>query len=269
MSFGSDFILTMITNDPALARRGDEAGIDCIGLDFEKIGKRERQSDPKAWISDHEESQIPAVREALRSAKLFARTNALYSGSRDEVDRLIAAGAQVLMLPMFTTAEEVARFVDFVAGRAEISLLLETPQAVVRIHDIARVGGIDEINLGLNDLHRALGLKSHFEVLTSGLLDMVSDEVRGAGVRFGFGTVGRAGDTGLPIPPDLIYAQYPRLNATSARVFRFFLGPDPMSLDLPYEVSQLRKRLDHWHGRGPEAREEAREALREKFRNWP
>ena len=47
---------------------------------------------------------------------------------------------------------------DLIDGRAYVSLLLETTQALVRIDEIVRVEGVDEISIGLNDLHRALGL---------------------------------------------------------------------------------------------------------------
>src|SRR5687767_15022322 len=68
----SHFILTLWTNDPAVARRADAAGVDRIGLDLETYGKAERQ--PKTlstWISTHHENQLPALREVVRSGKLF------------------------------------------------------------------------------------------------------------------------------------------------------------------------------------------------------
>ncbi len=60
MSYGDNFILTLFTNDVELARRADEAGINRIGLDLERIGKAERQQHLKTWISDHEEHELPA-----------------------------------------------------------------------------------------------------------------------------------------------------------------------------------------------------------------
>ena len=43
MSVGDDVVLTLWTNDPALARRADDAGIDRVGIDLDRLGKAERQ----------------------------------------------------------------------------------------------------------------------------------------------------------------------------------------------------------------------------------
>ncbi len=259
--FGDSFSFTLLTRDPVVAELGDRAGIEHIGLDFETQGKRERQPDSGAWISDHGVSDIEPIRRALTHAHLFARSDPVYDGSAGQIERLLEAGVNSLMLPMFTTAQEVSRYIDLVGGRAYVSLLLETPQALVRIDDILQVPGIDEISVGLNDLHRAMGLRSHFEILTSDLMTRLSEKVRSRGVRFGFGTLGKVGDTGLPTPPDLVYAQYPRLGATTGRLFRFFQGPAPREVDYTLEVRLLRERLTYWHGLGEAAWEEARKDL--------
>ena len=91
MSYGSDFVLTLFTNDVELARRADEAGMNRVGLDLETIGKAVRQPGLKTWISDHEEHQLPALRQALRKAKLFVRTEPIHAQSREQIDRLIEA----------------------------------------------------------------------------------------------------------------------------------------------------------------------------------
>ena len=267
VSFGENFSLTLLTDDPVIAERGDRAGIDHIGVDLETLGKRGRQPEPGAWISHHKIADLAAVACRLRRSRLFARTDPWHDGSPRQIDELLAGGVTALMLPMFTGAAEVARFVNHVAGRAYICLLLETPQAIVRIDDILGIAGIDEVSVGLNDLYRAFGLTSHFEILTSDLMNMLSDKVHARGIRFGFGTLGRARDNDLPVPSDLVYAQYPRLGATSARLFRPFLGADPRSLDIALEVRQLRERLSFWHAQGAAAWEEARRELHRCLRS--
>jgi hypothetical protein len=261
MSYGSEFVLTLFTNDAALAQRADAAGIDRIGIDLEKIAKGTRQDARKTWISDHQIGELPAVREALSRAKAFARVDPDPGGLKDQVDRLVAMGAQVLMLPYFHDAEHAARFIDAVDGRATVSLLVETAQAAARIRDIVRLDGVDEIHVGLNDLHLTLGLRSHFEVLASAVLDMLSDVVCGSGIPFGFGGIGRLGDDRLPVPSDLVYAQHPRLGSTRALVSRVFLAPDSATVDLGAEVAQFRNRMDYWAARSAEELAAAREAL--------
>lgn len=261
MSYGSDFVLTLFTNDSELARRADEAGINRIGLDLEMLGKAERQQHLNTWISDHKEEQLPALRKILKKAKLFVRTNPPHPGLREEIDRFIQAGAEVLMLPMFRTSGEAADFIEYIDGRAEVSLLIETAAAAVRIDDIVKLKGIDEIHIGLNDLHLDLGLKSHFELLRYQFMNTLSDIVHSAGIPFGFGGIGRVKDDRLPIPSDLIYAQYLRLKADRALVSRVFTSPDYTRLDLTQEVADFRRRMDEWYERPQQDLLEARSKL--------
>lgn len=249
MSYGNDFVLTLFTNDIELARRADAAGINRIGLDLEMLGKAERQQHLNTWISDHKEEQLSVLRQILKKAKLFVRTNPPHPDLRKEIDRYIEAGVEVLMLPMFHSAEEAADFIGYIDGRAEVSLLIETAAAAVRIDNIVKLKGIDEIHIGLNDLHLDLGLKSHFELLHYQFMNTLSDIVHSAGIPFGFGGVGRVKDDRLPIPSDLIYAQYLRLKADRALVSRVFTSPDYTRLDLTREVADFRSRMDEWHER--------------------
>lgn len=268
MSYGNDFVLTLFTNDADLAQAGNDAGINRIGLDLEKIGKEHRQDSSKAWVSNHEIHEIQAIRDKLTCAALFARTNPIHDGSRDEINCLIDQGVNVLMLPMFHTVKEAATFIDLVNGRALVSLLVETAASAIRLHEIIKLPGIDEIHIGLNDMHLDMKLSNHFEVLTSGFVDMLSDIVLTAGIPFGFAGIGRVDDGRLPIPGDLIYAQYPRLGATRALVARSFYSPDFRELDLANEVSAAREALDRWYLAGTKEQTAALALLREKVNDW-
>jgi hypothetical protein len=265
MSYGEDFTLTLFTNDPQLARLGDRAGIDRIGPDLEQLGKAERQGHLKTWISDHEEADLGHLRPVLAQARLFARTNPVHPGSADEIERLLAAGAEVLMLPMFRKIEEAQAFVDLIGGRARVCLLVETAAAATRIERIVRIPGVDEIHVGLNDLHLDLRLSSHFELLTSEFLRFLADIVHAAGLPFGFGGIARAGDNDLPIPSRLVYAQYPRLGASMALVSRSFFrqAPGQGEIDVAGEIALARSLLDELAGCGPEELEQYRQELRQ------
>jgi hypothetical protein len=257
MSYGQEFVLTLFTNDPALARRADQAGINRIGLDLEQIGKAERQGHLNTWISDHTAEQLSEIAQNLRQAQLFVRTNPIHAGIQAEVDCFIAAGVQVLMLPMFQSAAQAARFIEVIDGRAEVSLLIETPAAAEAVDSIVTLTGIDEIHIGLNDLRLGLGLASHFDVLGLPLMDKLAESVTAAGIPFGFGGIGRRHDPRLPVPSDLVYAQYPRLNADRALVSRVFVTPDPDALDLVAEVGAFRARMDEWRQESPAALRQA------------
>lgn len=264
MTFGDDFKLTLWTNDPALAARADAAGVDRIGLDLETLGKAERQpAKLGTWISPHSPDQLPALRAAIQRGKLFSRINPINPGSRDEINLLLDYGVQVMMLPMFKTPEEVATFVELVDGRCEKVLLLEHRDAADRVEEIVKVPGLTEVHVGLNDLTLSLKMSNRFAVISSDLMDRVSRAVNVAGLRFGVGGLGRTGDNDVPIPSDLIYAQYPRIKASAALVARAFLGKN-MEVDLTDEVRRCRRRLDHWNAVVADELEAAHQLFREK-----
>jgi hypothetical protein len=262
-----DFRLTLITNDLALAGRADRAGVDLIGVDIERLNKTARQSHiPDARISDHELSDLARLAPAVRIASLFARLNPVHEGSKDEINSAVAHGAAVLMLPYFFSASEVEEFVRLVDDRAKVVLLLETAAAVVRLHDILAVAGIDEVMVGLNDLHLSMAVANHFELVASDLMTMISDAVRARGLRFGFGGLARAFDDRLPVPSDLVLGQHARLSSTSAWISRSLFAPAPASVDLAVEVARLRERLAYWFAQPKGILDEQRDALRRHLR---
>lgn len=263
MSYADDFVLTLFTNDAALARAGDRAGIERIGVDVESIGKAARQSHLATWISDHAETDLAAIRPVLVRAGLFARCNPVHAGLQAEIDRLIDAGVEVIMLPYFRSVAEGERFVRAVDGRAHPVLLVETADAGAIVPDLCRIDGAAEIHVGLNDMRLSLGWPSHFHVLVSDYLARICDTVRAAGLRLGVGGLGRAGDNALPVPADLVAAQMVRLGARAALVSRSFFR-SPMPADLALEIRKLRAHLDFCAAQSDAWHEAQRRALAER-----
>lgn len=245
----SAFTLTLWTDDPGLAARADAAGIDRIGLDLERRGKRERQRGLETWISDHSVESAAVVGEALTNARLFARIDPLHEGTPDQVEVLLDLGTQVLMLPMFERAREVATLIELVAGRATVVPLLETRAAAAGIAELTQVDGLQEVHIGINDLALSLGVRNRFEVLASDVVQRVCETVRGAGFRLGIGAIGRLDDARLPIPADLLYSRYARLGASAALVARSFAPAQASSAELARQIAASRARLRWWRGR--------------------
>jgi hypothetical protein len=250
----------MLTTDPALAAAGDRAGVQRIGIDFEHLGKADRQAGHDLRLSRHGWADLSAVAAVLRRAKAFARLNPLHDGSAEEVETALACGARVLMLPFFRTAAEAAGFAALVRGRAEVMALVETAAALVRIREVIAVPGIDEIMIGLNDLRLQLGVANNFEVLASPLIDGVCRELRGDGRPFSIGGVARSNDAAMPVPSELVHAQYPRLGATGSWIARSFFKGLAIE-DLPAAVATLRSELSAWAARDAAALEAARVEL--------
>lgn len=252
--FDEPFVLTLWTADPRLARAADAAGVERIGIDLERLGKRERQQERGTWISPHAEEDLDALAPALTRARLFARVNPLNPDSERELESVIGRGAEVLMLPMAMDAEQAASFVRLVRQTRKTSttivLLIEHAEALERLPEIVLVPGVDEIHIGLNDLAISLGLRNRWMALAGDLVAVAGAVTREAKLRFGPGGIGRAGDRSLPVPADLIYAEYARTGATAALLARSFFATG--EIDLNTEVARAREALDAWHHRSPE-----------------
>lgn len=237
--------LMLITNSPSVAAKAQAAGIDRIFVDLEYMGKAERQKSIHTEISAHAMNDITPIRNVLDSSQLLVRINPLHAGTELEINEALARGAEILMLPMFTSAEEVHRFVDLIGGRATTNLLLETPQALARIDEVLDVPGIDEIHIGLNDLHLGLRLSFLFEPLSGGIIDYLANRIRAKGIHFGFGGIACLGD-GL-LPAEQIVVEHYRLGSEMVILSRLFsskattVSEDDLQASLCYEVQRLRE----------------------------
>lgn len=238
----------LITNDPALASHAENCGVDRVFVDLEYNGKHERQGHLDTLISRHSMTDIQVVRKALKSADLLVRLNPLYEGTSKEVEEAVAGGADLLMLPMFKNHDELQTFANIVDGRVPIVPLVETFCAVQDIEQIVKVQGINEIYIGLNDLHLDMGLRFMFEPLANGLVDELADKIKGAGLPFGFGGIARAGE-GI-IPAEIILGEHARLGSSSVILSRTFhrksdsIEEFQSNLDLQTELRKLNELWD-------------------------
>lgn len=259
-SFGEAFELTLLTKDPNLARRADRCGVQCIGVDLERLGKQQRQSGTGNRLSDHRLEDLIALRPVIQNAGLFVRLNPMHDLTAVEVEAVIEAGADIIMLPYFREEDEATRFLDLIGGRARAVLLVETSTALLEIERFCRLGGVQGITFGLNDLRHEFRVTSHFDVLCSPLMEAAAQSVLRAGLPVTLGGVGRVGDRTLPIPAELVHAQYPRLGATGAWLARSFL--DRID-DFEFAIDQLRASLTEWAAKPREELEGARRQLLE------
>ncbi|MBQ6019857.1 MAG: aldolase [Clostridia bacterium] len=209
-----------ITNDSAVAVVAENAGVNEIFVDLEKRGKEERQRGMNTVKSDHTVADAAAIRAALKKARLLVRVNPLWEGSGREIEEVIRAGADIVMLPYFTTAAEAERFVALCGGRAETRLLVETPESAREIGDILSVPGIDGVHVGLNDLHLGLGKKFMFELLCDGTVERICKAARSRGISYGFGGVASLGQGTLPA--ERILAEHYRLGSSRVILSRSF-----------------------------------------------
>ena len=187
----------------------------------------------------HTIDDIKKMRPIVTNAELMVRVNPLhtatddYYGSEDEINQSIEAGADVIMLPMFKTADDVKRFVSYVDGRAKVQLLVETAEAAAKIDSILEVPGVDEIHIGLNDLHLAMHKVFMFELICDDTVASLCKKMKAKGIKYGFGGIARVG-YGM-LPAEYIIAEHYHLGSTAAILSRGFcdanIVKDPMEIE--------------------------------------
>ena len=239
--------LIQITNDPAFAQRCDALGGFRLFVDLERMGKAERQAGRNTFISAHQVDDVGRIRAVLRQSRLMVRVNPLHEGTRAEVDAVLAQGADSLMLPMFTQASEVRAFAGILAGRAPFTTLLETGAALASVQEWAGTAGLEEIYVGLNDLHLSLGCRFMFEPLADGSVERVARIARDHALRFGFGGIARL-DEGL-LPGRDVLAEHLRLGSDAVILSRTFHRDSGM--DFEREIAALRRAESELAARAP------------------
>jgi hypothetical protein len=236
----------IIENDINLIRNYDAIGVDRIFLDLEILGKKERQGHLNTVISqDHHIDDVKRIAVILKNSQLLVRINPIHENSEYEIEKCIKDGADILMLPMFKTKYEVEFFLRLVKGRVTTCLLLETSEAFTRIDNILELDGIDEIYIGLNDLHLSLGLDFMFEVLSCGLVDYLSTKITSKGIVFGFGGVATL--NGGLIPGSMVLKEHVRLKSSMVILSRTFKQIAQSSMkDFEIHFSQLRDNFKYY-----------------------
>ncbi len=212
--------LMYITNNPQVAGIIDGYGVDRVFLDLEIIGKEKRQGHLDTVISRHSIDDVKKLKAVINKAQLLVRCNPVHDGMQAEIDRIVNDGADIIMLPYFKTADDVSKFLECVNGRAKTSLLFETPEAVENADSVLSLGGIDEVHIGLNDLHLGYGLTFMFELLTNGVAEKLCNKFKSYGIPFGIGGVAALNKGDLPA--EYIIAEHYRLGSSCAILSRSF-----------------------------------------------
>ena len=180
-----------ITNNEKIAQYFESSGIDNIMVDLEIIGKQERQKGLNTVISAHDIEDVYKIKSCLTTSKCLVRINPIHQGSKTEIEEVIKRGADIIMLPMFKTVEEVEFFITIIGDRTQKYLLLETPQALTRVDEIIAIKNIDAIHIGLNDLSIGMGLDFLYEPLIGGLVEYIAKKFCSKDIKFGIGGVSR------------------------------------------------------------------------------
>ncbi len=226
--------LMYITNDLNVAKIAQTYGVDRIFIDLESLGKEERQKGMNTVKSNHKVEDVRVISQAMTSSQVLVRVNPWNENSYKEIEQVILAGADVVMLPMWKNKQQVANFLQAVNGRAKTMLLLETKQAVECLDDVLDLRGIDEIHIGLNDLHLSYQLTFMFELLSNGTVENICKKIKSKGIPYGFGGIACIGQGELPA--ERIISEHYRLGSSFAILSRSFCN-----VELVKDLNQIEK----------------------------
>ena len=233
--------LMLVTDNIDEIIEAQDAGVDRIFFDLEYINKSERQKGRNTFISKYNINDISKIKSKMKTSELLVRINPINPNSNYEINKVVNDGADIVMLPMIIDVQDVIDFTDYVKNRSKTCLLLETAQSLVRIDDIISITGINEVFIGLNDLHISLNLSFMFELLSGGIIEYMSKKILNKNLPFGFGGIAKIGE-GI-FPAETILAEHYRLGSTSVILSRTFRNEvnNNCKINIHKEISKIRK----------------------------
>jgi len=210
----------MIVSSNSIAKYVSQFKNITIFVDLERLGKQERQGHLDTVKSSLSFGDIIGLREAAPNSNMVVRVNPLNVNSEKEIDLAIKSGANSIMLPMFHSLGEVDDFIGIIDGRVKAVPLFETVKAIEALPEIISKINLEQLHIGLNDLHLDQGKDFLFEPLSDGFLEEACKALRSSNVKFGIGGIAKAGE-GL-LSPEFILGEHVRLGSSVAILSRAF-----------------------------------------------
>lgn len=203
---GESIDLLLFAHQPDSVRQALMAGISSFLVDCENHGKKSRQIGFDTEINCGTPADLAGIK-AWSGTTAFLRIDCFGDHTRDQVERAIAHGADVLLLPLVTTPAEVEQFLCMIAGRCRAGILIETVSACQQAERIAEFP-LDYVYVGLNDLMISRDSRQLFAPLHDGTMERLRTIF--SAHCFGFGGA-TAVDRGEPIPCLMLLQEMARL----------------------------------------------------------
>jgi len=256
-----DFKLMMITNDLVEALQLVSAGVDRLFVDLELTGKESRQGHLDSVISHHSIQDVEELSAVKQSAELLVRINPVAEKTESEIDAVIQAGADIVMIPMFRAQSEIDEVVRMIDGRALFCPLIETLDACTWFcGDEANLIGVDEVYFGLNDLHLELNLRFMFATLLDSNVSLAMARAKEMAIPFGFGGIAPL-DAGWLDGRSVaaLHVEFGSQRVILSRMFRSLLSENPAIF--VEEVTRLRSVMETLEGDAIATNQLARQSL--------
>jgi len=261
MTENQKFTLLLFSTDPSFIRQAVASGVDGIIVDWESLGKKERQGFADTQINQDTLDDLRRVRSCT-DALVICRINSYGGTTMEEIAQAIEAGADEILLPMVRSLEEVEAVLDQVKGRCGVGILVETAAATMLAKGLACLP-LSRVYVGLNDLAIERNTPNIFTALDDGMVEGIRSPFH---IPFGFGGL-TLPDHGYPIPCRLLIGEMARLHCNFSFLRRSFLR-DIRGRDLSVEVPRLREALRQAHMRSPAAVAQDRLDLETAIRAW-
>jgi hypothetical protein len=231
------FQLFLFTIDPVVIEKACRARIHGFIVDMEWRGKKTRQTNYDTQININTLADLRRVR-ACTDRKELCRINGFGPGTKQEINDVIAIGADEIFLPMVRRPQEVEKALEIIKGRCGLAILVETSDAVQCAEALGKLP-LRRVYVGLNDLAIDRGCKNIFHSVADGTLDRIRDYFQ---VPFGFGGI-TLPECGTPIPSRLLIAEAARLNCQFSFLRRSFFR-DIAGKDWNVEVPGILQAFD-------------------------
>lgn len=187
--------LLVFETDPIRASALKAAGYTSFIVDLETLGKDLRQLGYGTEINHNSADDIRRLRDA-GIARIWTRLNRFGAHTPGEIDLAIANGTTVIILPMVCSTAEVAAALAHIGGRAELCVMIETPEAVAIAGELGRLP-ISAAYFGLNDYAISSGQRNIFLAVADGTVARVRQAL--GATPFGFAGLTHP-ELGAPIP---------------------------------------------------------------------
>ena len=256
-----EFELLLFSVNPDFIVPAVAAGVNGIIVDWEYIGKSERQAGADTQINHDTLDDLARVR-ACTTAQVICRINQFGPYTRQEIEAVVSAGADELLLPMVERVEDVQQVLAWSHERCKVGILIETSAALNILEPLSQLP-LQRVYVGLNDL----AIQRHTPNLFTALIDGTLQNIRvHFSQRFGFGGLTLPGK-GSPIPCNLLIAEMARMNCHFSFLRRSFHA-DMQGRELAREVPTIHAALQQAHLRAPKQVLAEQQALEHAIRAW-
>ena len=257
----NEFELLLFSTDTSFIRSAEQAGIHGFIVDWETKDKADRQKGYDTQINKDTLHDLEKVRQ-VTGQRVICRVNAFGEWTQDEVQSAVQAGADEIFLPMVRTPEQVQRALDYIKGNCDLSILVETVDAIDNARELAKLP-LKRVYAGLNDLSIERKISNIFVSLIDGTMDSIHSLFD---CPFGFAGL-TSPELGHPIPCRLLIADMARLQCDFTFLRRSFTR-DMAGKDMTVEVPRILDALSIARTRTQQEVQQDKDELTQMVRKW-